>query len=80
MKKLLFFGVLAFGSTLVACSDDDESSLTCVTCVLIDEETGQNDSQEVCEDNGNAIVGGTDTGSTYTAYLSLMASAGYTCN
>ncbi|MFP9098258.1 hypothetical protein ACLI09_04330 [Flavobacterium sp. RHBU_24] len=82
MKKLLFCLSVTAALTLIACSDDDNggNAQNCVTCTLTDSDTGQSDVQQVCNQDGNAYVNNTNTGTSYTDYISLTVSAGYVCN
>jgi len=78
MKKLfLSLTVLAAIGFYSCSSNDDENSasIPCVTCV---KEMAENFT--LCNDEGQAVVGGTKTGETYDSTLSNALASGYTCN
>lgn len=81
MKKVLFFTAIA-AVTLAACSDDDNNNNNqadsgCLTCSLTIE--GTTDSDEICNEDGEALDDGNPTGVDYDDYIQLRRDAGYTC-
>ncbi|RZJ64571.1 MAG: hypothetical protein EOO45_18710 [Flavobacterium sp.] len=68
MKKLILSAVLLAGLSFVACSKDDDkgSGSNCVSCDV----EGTTQDVRICENSdGNATVGGMDTGFDYDEYV-----------
>ena len=80
MKKVLFLTMLA--TLTFACSDDDnndtdQSASGCLVCSLTIE--GTTDSDEICNEDGEALDDGNTKGVDYDEYIQLRRDAGYTC-
>lgn len=71
MKKLILSAALLAGMTFVACSSDDDKGGNCKNCKVTFEE--QTETFKVCKNSdGNATVGGQDTGFEYEEYIDMM--------
>ncbi|AFL80748.1 hypothetical protein Aeqsu_1253 [Aequorivita sublithincola DSM 14238] len=73
MKKISIIIALVCGLSIISCKKDD--GISCTTCSSLETASFQ-----VCEErDGNASVGGQNTGTPYNVYVSGLEAAGASC-
>ena len=71
MKKIILSAAILAGLAFVSCNKDDDKDNNCVKCTVSFE--GASQAFDVCKaSNGNASVGGQDTGVAFDTYVTNM--------
>ncbi|MBK5213233.1 MAG: hypothetical protein JJE55_06200 [Flavobacteriaceae bacterium] len=73
MKKISILIAIACSLSIISCKKDE--GISCTTC-----SSPETASFQVCKErNGNASVGGQDTGTLYDVYITGLEAAGASC-